>query len=39
LRVFPRERRHAELGYLLPICLGPTVKTRCVGASSWLASY
>ena len=28
LRVFPRERRYAELGYLLPFYLGLAVKTR-----------
>ena len=39
LRVFRRERRNAELSYLLSICFGPAVKTRCVGPSSWLASY
>ena len=39
LRLFPRERRYAELGYLLPFPIGPTVKTRCIGSSSWLASY
>ncbi len=39
LRLFPRQRRHAELGYLLPSPIGPAVKTRCIGPSSWLASY
>jgi len=39
LRVFPKERRYAELGYLLPILIGPAVKTRCVGPSSWHAIY
>ena len=39
MRVVPKERRYAELGYLLPFYLGPAVKTRCVGPSSWLASY
>ena len=39
LRVFPRERRYAELGYLLPIYLRLAVKTRCVGPSSWHALY
>jgi hypothetical protein len=39
LRVFPRERRHAELGYLLPFYLGLAVKTRCVGPSPWHALY
>ena len=39
LRVFLRERRYAELGYLLPFPIGPAVKTRCIGPSSWLASY
>ena len=34
-----RERRYAELGYLLPIFIGPAVKTRCVGPSSWHAIY
>ena len=38
-RVFPRERRYAELGYLLPFYLGLAVKTRCVGPSSWHALY
>jgi hypothetical protein len=35
----PKERRNAELSYLLSIFFGPTVKTRCVGSSSRLASY
>ncbi len=39
LRVFPRERRYAELGYLLPFYLRPAVKTRCIGPSSWHAIY
>jgi hypothetical protein len=39
LRVVRRERRYADLSYLLPFCLGPAVKTRCIGPSSWLASY
>jgi hypothetical protein len=39
LRVFPRERRYAELSYLLPFYLGLAVKTRCVGPSSWHALY
>ena len=39
LRLFPRERRYADLGYLLPSSIGPAVKTRCIGPSSWLASY
>ena len=39
LRVFPRQRRYAELGYLLPFYLGPAVKTRCIGPSSWHALY
>ena len=38
-RLFPRERWYAELGYLLPSSIGPAVKTRCIGSSSWLASY
>ena len=37
-RLFPRERRYAELGCLLPSSIGPAVKTRCIGPSSWLAS-
>ena len=39
LRVFPRERHYAELGYLLPFYLRLAVKTRCVGPSSWHAIY
>lgn len=39
LRVYPRERRYAELGYLLPFYLRLAVKTRCVGPSSWHALY
>ena len=39
LRVFPRERQYAELGYLLPFYLRLTVKTRCIGPSSWHALY
>ena len=39
LRVFLRGRRYAELSYLLPFPIGPAVKTRCIGPSSWLASY
>ena len=39
LRVFPRERRYAELGYPLPIFIERAVKTRCVGPSSWHTLY
>ena len=39
LRVFPRERHYAELGYLLPFYLRLAVKTRCIGPSSWHAIY
>jgi hypothetical protein len=39
LRVFPRERQYAELGYLLPFYLRLAVKTRCIGPSSWHAIY
>ena len=39
LRVFPRERQYAELGYLLPFFLRLAVKTRCIGPSSWHALY
>ncbi len=39
MRLFPRERRYADPGYLLPVSIGPAVKTRCIGSSSWLASY
>ena len=34
VRVFLRERRYADLGYLLPFYLGPAVKTRCIGPFS-----
>ena len=39
LRVFPRERQYAELGYLLPSYFGLAVKTRCIGPSSWHALH
>jgi len=39
LRLFPRERRYADLGCLLPVSIGPAVKTRCIGPSSWHISY
>ena len=34
MRVCLRERRYADLGYLLPCSIGPAVKTRCIGPSS-----
>lgn len=40
MRVFSRQRRYADLGYLPPIIyFGPAVKTRCIGSSLRLASY
>ena len=36
---FPRERRYAELGYLLPFLSQAAVETRCIGPSSWHALY
>jgi hypothetical protein len=39
LRVCPRERQYAEIGYLLPFYFGLAVKTRCIGPSSWHALY
>jgi hypothetical protein len=39
LRVCPRERQYAELGYLLPFYLRLAVKTRCIGPSSWHAIH
>ena len=39
LRVLPRERQYAELGYLLPFYLRLSVETQCVGPFSWLARH